>query len=247
MIKLYNSENVPIPQDGHIVIYRHTRDGLLYYKVKSGKSFLVQQHNGVYFIPLKGIRFINYTDEQIEIAETDNGTILRLSVHRTIAVAGGGGGMGSRGFSGYSGYSGAGGGGGNIESGTFTRLASDGSGVQNVATTNEAKLIFFNTIDSSTIFYSNGIADLTTQSCVYGTTRAFPVVFPHDPIPDSFISLSDQSTCILIQDGTAAFYIVTGNGYTGMLTAINPTSFDITFTVSGAGRDITVQWHAITG
>ena len=49
---------------------------------------------------------------------------------------------------------------------------------------------------------------------------------------------NDQINCINVQDAG-------GNGWTGLITAINDTSFDITFTQVGVGLAITGQWHGI--
>jgi len=50
----------------------------------------------------------------------------------------------------------------------------------------------------------------------------------------------DGSNCINLND---AF----GNGWTGLITTITSTYFEITFTQIGAGLDITSQMHTIQG
>jgi hypothetical protein len=97
-----------------------------------------------------------------------------------------------------------------------------------VTTTKELKLGFFNTIKTSDTFGSDGKSDGTIQNCQVS-------------LGASADDIIDQINCINVLDDGA------GDGWTGAISAINPTSFDITLTQVGAGLDITGQMHLIEG
>ena len=109
-----------------------------------------------------------------------------------------------------------------VEAGTFSRLATDGSGVQTITTTKKPKIIFFNTLDNAVPNSSqNGVSTMTFES-VNGT----------------LVTGGGQGFCIGI--------LASGNGYKASVTALRDTSFDVTWTVVGSGRDLTVQWYSLT-
>ncbi len=71
--------------------------------------------------------------------------------------------------------------------------------------------------------YSDGRSDSIIQTC---TLRG------------AINNGADASNCINIQDG---FF----NGWTGKITNIQPTFYEITFTQVGTGLAITGKWHGI--
>lgn len=91
-------ERVPIPELGIINVFRNKKDGLLYYKKNDSSIIrLVDNGNGNSF-PLNDSnikRVINFTDERVDVIQTDQGLVLLLSVlsiqQSTIYVGGGGG------------------------------------------------------------------------------------------------------------------------------------------------------------
>lgn len=114
---------------------------------------------------------------------------------------------------------------GGSESGSFSRSAASGSGVQTIATTKRVKMVWFIAKgDASASSTSNGIGDSINNSCVslspIGPTNA-----------DLLNSINISSS---------------GNGMTGLITAIANNSFDFTWTKIGAGQNIDVKWFAIT-
>lgn len=144
--------------------------------------------------------------------------------------SGGGGGRGAQGSSGAQGTQGAQGasgvGGANVESGTFTRTAVEGSGAQIVTTTKKPKLLFFNYIFTSDNAVSGaGISDGINQSCLPNQGNT---------------TFASQADCINIDDG--------GGGFSAkvLIANITNTSFQVDWTSIGSGEDVTVQWHAIT-
>lgn len=107
-MKLYNSEEIPIPQYGEVFLFRAKSDALLYYKKNSGLVEKLQFNDGVYLISDKTVvRVFNYTDEIIDSTIFSVGIIIRFSNIPNIIVGGGGGSRGAQGASGSNGSQGA--------------------------------------------------------------------------------------------------------------------------------------------
>lgn len=118
------------------------------------------------------------------------------------------------------------GGGVNVEGGSFSRTALQGSGAQIVPTTKKIKLIFLNTIFTSDNAVSgSGISDGTNQSCLPNQGNT---------------TFASQTDCINIDDG--------GGGFSAkiLLANITDTSFQVDWTIIGAGENVTVLWQAVT-
>ncbi len=112
-----------------------------------------------------------------------------------------------------------------IESGEFTRTAVQGSGSQTIATTKKVKLVFFNaseTLNPTT--YSDGRSNNVIQNCTLGT-----------------LTSTDMLNCISILDLNGT------DGALAKTTAFNANDFELLWAMFGAGVNVTVQWHAITG
>lgn len=107
-MKLFNSEEVPIPKYGEVLLFRNKQDGFIYYKIHNGNIKLPEFLNGIYFIPDRSIvRTINYTEDQLESTVISSGILIRFYTIPTIVVSGtGGGGQGAQGPQGAQGASG---------------------------------------------------------------------------------------------------------------------------------------------
>lgn len=108
------------------------------------------------------------------------------------------------------------------ESGTFTRLAKDGSGSFLVATNSKAKMIFISakSVSSKSVF-SDGKSNGVINNCV-----------------------SDGKSLISI-DFNNSLLIDNGGGYSGSITTILDNGFIIDFVKLFSGDDINVQWIAM--
>jgi hypothetical protein len=123
-----------------------------------------------------------------------------------------------------------------VESGTFSLDANgNGSpstvpnpivflGTQTIPTIKQAKLIFFNAADVNDFSTgSDGKSDGNFDNNLTSTTGVITI---------------DQLRSINVGGFSAA-------GWTGVVSAINPTNFVISWTRVGISRDVLVQWHAI--
>lgn len=105
-MKLYSSEEIPIPRYAEVLLFRAKSDGLLYYKKNSGETIKLRFSDGVYAITDKTIvRVINYTDQIVDSILVEEGIVLWVSNVPNIVVGGGGGSRGSQGAQGAQGVS----------------------------------------------------------------------------------------------------------------------------------------------
>ena len=122
-----------------------------------------------------------------------------------------------------------------FESGTFT-LSADGTAATGgtlinpganptlrIPTAKRLKLWQGLTFVPLSSIFSSGISDGLIQNC--------------SGLLDGNNSNYDTENCISNNDGI--------NGWTGLISNIQATEFDIIFTQVGAGLDITGQWHGI--
>lgn len=107
-MKLFNTEEIPIPNYSEALIFRSKQNGFLYYKLNTGESRLVKVENGIFSIPDKTItRVINYTDENVESVILSDGILLRFYLVPNVVIGGGGGSRGPQGPQGADGNTGA--------------------------------------------------------------------------------------------------------------------------------------------
>jgi len=131
---------------------------------------------------------------------------------------------------GSTGYTGPASPGGGVESGSFTRTAPQGSGVQNIPTTGQVKMVFFNCLSYNGT--GNEAGSTGKDDGILASS------FHQNPLTGSINGD--------LVDSLWTFDFGFGSGFTGRITAINPTSFDITWVAISGGIDTDVQWHAIT-
>lgn len=110
-------------------------------------------------------------------------------------------------------------------------LSNPGSTPTLLITINKAaKLVHFDCYNSGFSVHTNvgsyGKDDKNKQDCVYFNDR--PLV------------AADHSNSIIVVNNA-------GNGWNGKITALNPTTFRVSFSKVGEGLDIVGQFHAITG
>ena len=141
----------------------------------------------------------------------------------------GAGATGPTGYTGSTGYTGpVGPAGSGVESGNYTRSAA--AGIQTIVTLNQVKIIYFICQGVNGGGFEQGSTGIDN-----GLT---PSSFHTDPVTGA--NSGDFFNSVW------SFDFATGDGSAGNVTAITPTSFDITWFLTNAGLDTKVQWYAIT-
>lgn len=110
------------------------------------------------------------------------------------------------------------------ESGGFSRTVANGSGTAVINTVSEVLMLFLTATETipATGSGSQGIGSPLQNSCI-----------------------ADDSGLITLDPANSIRMVVGGNGFTAVITAIASQSFSVTWTMVGAGADVTVNWQAI--
>lgn len=111
-----------------------------------------------------------------------------------------------------------------VEFGGFSRLAGQGSGAVVINTVNEVQLLFLTATELIPVTGSGsiGVGSPAQNSCTANDTGLFSI---------------DPNNSIRM--------VVGGNGFTAVISAIATNSFAVTWTIVGAGADVSVNWQAI--
>jgi len=127
--------------------------------------------------------------------------------------------VGSQGIAGPQGLSAV-----NVEIGSFTRLSINGGGNFVVGTANEVITIQFTATElvPTTGSGSIGNACLGQNTCI-----------------------TNSSGIVTIDPTNSINVVIVGDGFRGILTTIASNSFNINWTLVGAGKDILIAWQAI--
>lgn len=88
-------QDLPIPQKGNIFLFRNKKNGAPHYKTWNDNTIKLDYQDGIYYIREKVEKIVNYTGEQFDILDTDEGIGITFYNQQTIvAAATGGGGLG---------------------------------------------------------------------------------------------------------------------------------------------------------
>lgn len=127
----------------------------------------------------------------------------------------------------------------NAENGSFTRLASQGPGNQTVTTVGRPILIFIHGQSPAPV--GPTAYALSSEGRSDGVNQSFTMVdrnSPPAPPTSSYVEAS-FGACLNIQD-------INGNGFAASITFLSPTSFTIQWFMIGVGKNIDVEWTALT-